>query len=234
MDHFEYIYANKAAEYHEMIIPEDVDGNLLSALEEIEPLKGKRILDLGSGTGRIPLLFYPLTAQITALDLNYPMLEEQKIQRDRLNKEWPIVNGDMRALPFSSNWADVVMAGWAIGHLRGWYENDWKDQISMILREMKRVVVNRGTLIIMETLSTGSLEPQPPTPGLGELYEWFEQEWGFTKKKISTDYLFESLEDAINKTEFFFGPELAQLIREHNWVRLPEWTGIWSMKVEKS
>ncbi|MCJ7625311.1 MAG: class I SAM-dependent methyltransferase, partial [Anaerolineaceae bacterium] len=195
--------------------------------------QGCRILDLGSGTGRMPLLLQHLSEKITAVDLNYPMLEEQKIQQNVFPQKWPLINADMRFLPFPSNSADVITAGWAIGHLRGWYEHDWKDQICKILREMKRVVVNKGTLIIMETLSTGSLKPQPPTAGLGELYQWFEREWGFSKKKISTDYLFENLEDAINKTEFFFGPELTQLIRKHNWVRLPEWTGIWSMKVEK-
>ncbi len=32
-------------------------------------------------------------------------------------------------------------------------------------------------------------------------------------------------------TEFFFGAELAQMIRQNNWVRLPEWTGVWGKRV---
>jgi ubiquinone/menaquinone biosynthesis C-methylase UbiE len=234
MDHYKYIYANKAAEYHELILPEDVDGNLLAAIKEIVSLKRCRVLDLGSGTGRLPLLLHSMSATITALDLNYPMLMEQKTQQGKIQNEWPLVNGDMRFLPFSSDSTDVIMAGWAIGHLRGWYEKDWKHQIGLILREMMRVVVDKGTLIIMETLSTGSINPIPPTAGLAELYAWFENEWGFTRNQISTDYQFQDIDDAVAKTEFFFGVELSQKIREYNWVRLPEWTGIWSMKVIKS
>lgn len=233
MDHFKYIYANRAAEYHEMILPEDIDSNLLAVITKIVSLKGCRILDLGSGTGRMPLLLHPLSGKIAALDLNYPMLKEQEIQQSKIQKKWPLVNADMRFLPFPSNWADVIMAGWAIGHLRSWYESDWQYQIGLILREMKRVVVNQGTLIIMETLSTGSLEPKPPTSGLADLYEWFESEWGFAQDQISTDYLFRDIDDAVAKTEFFFGSELSKKIRKFNWVRLPEWTGIWSMKVIK-
>jgi len=33
MDHFKHIYAHRAAAYHRLITPEDVDGNLLPALE---------------------------------------------------------------------------------------------------------------------------------------------------------------------------------------------------------
>ena len=35
MDHFIDIYLNKADKYHQMITPEDVDGNLLPALERV-------------------------------------------------------------------------------------------------------------------------------------------------------------------------------------------------------
>ena len=227
MDHFEYIYANCAREYHEMIDPEDVDNNLLKALSEIVDLKNKRLLDLGSGTGRIPLLLNKVTKKTIALDLNFPMLLENKKQQEAVGGNWPLINCDMRCLPFSENWADVITAGWAIGHLRAWYEDSWQNQIGKILREMQRLAVKGGTLIIMETLSTGSLVAQPPTPGLAELYAWFENEWGFTRKQISTDYQYSSVEEAVKKTEFFFGSEMAEQIRKNQWSRLPEWTGIW-------
>jgi hypothetical protein len=32
---------------------------------------------------------------------------------------------------------------------------------------------------------------------------------------------------AVARTEFFFGPELAEKIRANGWARLPEWTGVW-------
>jgi len=231
MDHFEEIYATKAEAYHEMIAPEDVDGNLLATLEQIASLENISLLDLGSGTGRIPILLHDTVKQVIVLDLNYPMLREQGNQRRNLDATWPLVNGDNRMLPFLDGWADVVTAGWALGHLRAWFAEDWRNQIGKILDEMERVAVPGGSLIIMETLTTGALKPAPPTPELAEYYAWLEDSWGYKRHTIQTDYQFASVDEAVAKTEFFFGPELADLIRINGWARLPEWTGVWSKRL---
>lgn len=231
MDHFEKIYATKAKEYHQLIIPEDVEGNLLTAIQQLVSLGNTTLLDLGSGTGRIPILVHNLVKQVIALDLNYPMLREQKKQQQHILASWPLVNGDNRLLPFSADWADVVTAGWTIGHLRGWFEDDWHNQIGRILTEMERVVVPGGWILIMETLTTGALEPAPPTSGLAEYYAWLESDRGYTRLTIQTDYQFTSVDEAVERTEFFFGPELAEMIRQNEWTRLPEWTGLWSKQV---
>jgi len=229
MDHFRQIYSRRAADYHRMIAPEDTDGNLGQTLQRHIP-RGKRILDLGTGTGRLPLLLASEAAQIVGLDLHWDMLRENAIQREQVNSNWGLVQGDMRELPFPSAWAEVVTAGWAIGHLRGWYADDWQNQIGRILREMHRMAAPGGVLIIMETLTTGSLTPAPPTEGLAEYYVWLENEWGFTRETISTDYQFASAEQAAARSEFFFGPEMAEKIRANGWARLPEWTGVWSKR----
>jgi ubiquinone/menaquinone biosynthesis C-methylase UbiE len=231
MDHFQAIYAARAAEYHRMIAAEDHDGQLLPAIERVAQLRGKRVLDLGTGTGRLPLLIDGLAAQVVGLDLHRDMLRQNAAQRQLQGGRWPLVQGDMRHLPLRSAWADVVTAGWAIGHLRSWFADDWQAQIGRVLREMHRVVAPGGALIIMETLSTGSLTPAPPHAALAEYYEWLEQEWGFSRATISTDYRFGSVDEAVARTEFFFGADLAAKIREHGWARLPEWTGVWSKQV---
>jgi hypothetical protein len=71
------------------------------------------------------------------------------------------------------------------------------------------------------------LTPAPPTPGLANYYAWLENEWGFSRQQIQTDYQFWDLDEAIELANFFFGAELADKVRENNWVRLPEWTGVW-------
>ncbi|MCK6627227.1 MAG: class I SAM-dependent methyltransferase [Anaerolineae bacterium] len=231
MDHFRHIYSHCAADYHRMITPEDWEGHLLPALQRVTSLTGQRILDLGTGSGRLPLLLGATAAQIVGLDLHAAMLQEQQRQRERIGGRWGLVQGDMRALPFPGGWAEVVTAGWAIGHLRGWYPQDWQAQIGQVVQEMHRVVKPGGALIIMETLTTGSLTPAPPTPGLAEYYAWLENEWGFTRQTIRTDYQFASVEEAAGQTEFFFGPELAATIRRNGWATLPEWTGVWGKPV---
>lgn len=230
MDHYQQIYSRRAADYQRMIAAEDVDGNLLTALQEITSLRGKRILDLGSGTGRLPVL---ITAgdekpgQIVGLDLQSAMLKENLRQRGARVGTWSLLQGDMRRLPLAAGWADVVIAGWAVGHLTGWYPKSWQDEIGQVLLEMQRMVVRGGWLIILETLGTGSLTPAPPASSLAALYAWLEGEWGFTMRTIPTDYQFANIEDAVRKTEFFFGAGLAERIRAHGWARLPEWTGVW-------
>ena len=231
MDHFRKIYTDQAAEYHHMIHQEDADGNLLPALQEIVNLTNATLLDLGSGSGRIPILTHTLVNRVIALDLYFPMLAEQAIQQAQLARTWPLVNADNRRLPFPGNWVDVITAGWTIGHLRDWYPQDWQDQMGSILAEMERVVVPGGTVIILETLSTGSLTPAPPNPGLAEYYHWLETKWDYTHRTIQTDYQFATLEQAIARTEFFFGPEMGALIRANNWTRLPEWTGVWFKQI---
>ena len=227
MDHFQHIYSSHAADYHRLIAPEDAGGHLARTLRRLI-LPGKRILDLGTGTGRLPLLLAREAAQMVGLDLHGDMLRENAVQRQLVNGNWGLVRGDMRELPFPTGWADVVMAGWAIGHLRDWYADEWQTQIGRVLREMRRVAAPGGVIIILETLGTGSLIPAPPTEGLAEYYAWLESEWGFRRETISTDYQFASVNEAAERSEFFFGPDMAAKIRANAWARLPEWTGVWS------
>jgi ubiquinone/menaquinone biosynthesis C-methylase UbiE len=214
-----------------MIAVEDVDGNLLKTLQALSPLANQRVLDLGSGTGRLPLLLHDKVQSITALELQMAMLAEQAVQRARVGGRWPLLCADIRALPLPAACADLVLAGWAIGHMRAWFEADWKTHIGRAVSEMQRVAAPGGQVIIMETYSTGSLIAQPPTPGLAEYYAWLEQDFGFTRQVIQTDYQYASVEEAAQCTGFFFGPELVAAIRANGWARLPEWTGVWSKTV---
>jgi ubiquinone/menaquinone biosynthesis C-methylase UbiE len=159
------------------------------------------------------------------------MLRENQEQRRLVMGGWELVQGDMRRLPIREGWADLVIAGWAIGHLRSWYQADWQAQIGDILMEMQRAARPGGTLIIVETLTTGSMEPAPPTPELADYYAWLEEKQGFTRQTIRTDYRFSSVEEAVSGTEFFFGPGLAASIRQNRWARVPGWTGVWSKSI---
>jgi ubiquinone/menaquinone biosynthesis C-methylase UbiE len=222
------IYTSRAAAYQRMIAAEDVEGNLLPALLAAAPLAEKRLLDVGGGTGRIPTLTHMLGAHVVSIDLHRPMLREQRVQRERLGGGWPLLQGDMRRLPFASAGFDGVIAGWSIGHLVGWHPHDWRTPIGQVLHEMLRVARPEGALVILETLGTGALSPAPPHAGLAAYYAWLEQAWGFKRQVIQTDYQFASVEEAVACTHFFFGGELAAEIRRNQWARVPEWTGLWS------
>jgi ubiquinone/menaquinone biosynthesis C-methylase UbiE len=215
------IYRHQGTNYQRMIEAEDWLGNLAKAFSGLLPLERKlTLLDLGSGTGRIPRLLRNKVDQIVALDLHREMLKQQQPNTQ-------IIQADMRRLPFPAHHFDVSSAGWAIGHLCGWYPECWHMQVRGVLEEMHRSVKPGGKLIIMETLSTGALQPAPPTPALAELYAWFEDVWGFEHQTITTDYLFSSPKEAKACLGFFFGEDLIQKIDHYQWSQVPEWTSIW-------
>jgi ubiquinone/menaquinone biosynthesis C-methylase UbiE len=219
------IYLHHGAAYQAMIAAEDFQDNLATSLHQIIPPASKTLLDLGSGTGRLPRILANDFEQITALDLHRNMLLQQQAE-----KNLSIIQGDMRMLPIPHHQFDVVSAGWAIGHLTGWYPDNWQEHVSMVLHEMQRTVKPGGVIIIMETMSTGATQPAPPVPWLATLYDWFESAWGLQRQVIPTDYLFASVEQAKSLTGFFFGEELVDQIEKNQWQQLPEWTGIWWKK----
>jgi ubiquinone/menaquinone biosynthesis C-methylase UbiE len=233
MDHFQKIYQNQARDYHQMIASEDVDGNLLPAILKRATLEDARLLDIGSGTGRIPLLSHRLAGRVTALDFSLAMLEESARQRELQVGHWDLVQGDMAKLPFLTSSFDLVFAAWAIGHQRFWFTDNWKSPIENILAEMERVVVPNGTLLILETLGTGQTRPGPPGPELAEYYTWLETQHGYRQDVIQTDYDFPSVEDAVQQTKFFFGDAVVSLIETNLWSRLPEWSGLWWKMAEE-
>jgi ubiquinone/menaquinone biosynthesis C-methylase UbiE len=228
-DHFIHIYRHHAATYQEMIAFEDVEGNLPRLLQEITLFNGKSILDLGSGTGRLPQLFP--NAEITCLDLHMAMLQENQRQRELAGGNWGLLQGDGRKLPFPDKLFEVITAGWAFGHFIGWYPETWKSEIAKVLEEIYRVSATQAVIIIIETMTTGSLEPAPPHEGLAAYYDLLETEYGFDRQVVSTDYQFDHLDQASRYAQFFFGDELAQKVRVNDWVRLPEWTGVWSKRL---
>jgi ubiquinone/menaquinone biosynthesis C-methylase UbiE len=232
MDHFNRIYSTQAAGYQRMISAEDVDGNLLPAILDQVSLAGRVVLDLGTGTGRLPIQCRTESARFVALDRQIAMLVEQQRLRDELGGRWPLVLGDMDRLPFKAGSFDVLMAGWALGHATEWYPESWLTRIAGVIGEMQRVLRRPGALIILETMGTGALQPAPPAPALAEYYAWLEQQAGFAHTVIQTDYQFSSVEDAEQQMSFFFGPEMGALVRRNNWSRVPEWTGMWIRNYE--
>lgn len=227
MGHYQNIYRHHAHLYDCLISAEDADQHLLPAMERLLDFEGKRILDIGTGTGRIPQLLQPMVRQVYGLDLHLGMLQEQALKPFQSGGNWQLVQADLRRLPFPGGFFDGVTAGWAIGHFQSWFSKNWSAQVDGAIQEMVRVTRPGGSLMIIETLGTGSLEPAPPSIGLGNYYHRLEKYWGFIRTIITTDYKFQNLDEAVDLSRFFFGEQLADRVRQNKWVRLPEWTGIW-------
>jgi ubiquinone/menaquinone biosynthesis C-methylase UbiE len=140
---------------------------------------------------------------------------------------WRLGAADNRRLPLKARTADLVIAGWSLGHSVAWYPDTLRREIGRALAEMARVLRPGGAIIILETLGTNRQSPHPPTPGLADYYDWLENAHGFRRTWVRTDYRFASAQEAESLTRFFFGDEMADDILAGNSAIVPECTGVW-------
>ncbi len=231
MPTFEEIYAAHADDYDNLVEREDHEGQVLAAIQKIHPLEGSDVVELGAGTGRITRQLVPFVKTIRAFDGSAHMLS---VARQRLEKtghsNWLLDVADNVALPVADASADLSVAGWSFGHQTAWAEEQWRQTIGAAVNEMQRVLRPGGSAIILETLGTGVSEPAPPNEALAAYYQWLEQDRGFQKTWIRTDYEFSSLDEAVRLFRFFFGEARAQRVFERGSVIVPECTGVWYSK----
>ncbi len=234
MNHWKDLYNKHTDRYERLVQHEDVAGNLLPALAKICDLPGARVVEFGAGTGRITSRLAPLVQQVWAFDLTPAMVRmahRKRIQGKVMN--WQTAVSDSRAMPLPNSCADVAIEGWSFVQIVTWHFDDWQKQLDRALREMMRVVKAEGTAVLIETLGTGTTNPNPPEP-FTPVYNHFEQHWGFASTWIRTDYHFPSFETACAIVEPVFGPAmLEKFIEIDAGVSLPECTGIWWRKVER-
>jgi ubiquinone/menaquinone biosynthesis C-methylase UbiE len=98
-------------------------------------LKGKKVLDIGAGTGRLSLKLAQAGAEVTALDVSEKMLDELT----RKNKKIKTVIGDAESLPFENETFDLATAAFLIVHL--------KDP-TRFFDEVYRVLKNEGLFLV--------------------------------------------------------------------------------------
>jgi len=228
-DH-ETIYDQHPGEYEELVSREDYQGNLLPAIEKIIDLDGIDVVESGAGTGRLTRLYAPKVKSVLACDIAPAMLNHGK-ELNRLsgldNIEYKVA--DHRDLPGKDKSADLVISGWSVSYFASWNVDRWQEQTKKTIDEMMRILRPGGTVLIIETLGTGSETPKAPTESLEKYYAFIEG-LGFKRSWIRTDYSFDSLEESEKIAGYFFGKEMKELIRKNKWQVLPECTGFWSLK----
>lgn len=222
------IYEEEAARYHELIAKQP---SLKKVIEEIRPVSGLDVVDLGAGSGRLTAVLADQAKSIIALDAYEPMLQ---VAAERLRlagyTNWNTQVADHRNLPLPDDSADLIVSGWSICYLGSDNLPDWKLNIQQVMNEMKRVLRTGGTIIIFETMGTGFETPNPPH-FLKQYYASLEQNYGFSHKWIRTDYTFESVEQSEQLTRFFFSDELADRVAQNKLVHLPECAGVWWLQL---
>src|SRR5436190_4436816 len=141
--------------------PARIYGHLAQVLVDFSPvpLRGRTILDLGSGTGAGSRAAMAAGARVIAVDLAADML--------RVERSWrpPAAAGDAVALPFRDAAFDVVVAPFSLNHL---------DDPARGVREATRV----GALLLASTYATDDDHPVKAAveAALGEL-GWQRPGW---------------------------------------------------------
>lgn len=223
------IYRSEPAAYDAMVTAEDCDGRLAPALAALVPLDGARLLDVGIGTGRVARQLAARCARVVGVDREAAMLAVARAHLEAVAPgRFELLVADATVLPVPSGEADVAVAGWALGHLRYERAAGWREEIGRAIAEMDRALKPGGTLVVIETLGTGSESPAPPSPELAEYVAWLEGDQGMRRTTLRTDYRFADAEAAARATGFFFGAAFAARVRAQGWARIPEWTGLWS------
>ena len=223
------IYQKYAEQYERLIQREDYQHRILRAIEQICPLKGLDVIDLGAGTGRLSRILAPKVNSVRAYDSSAHMLARAESCLHAMGlTNWQAGVADHRNVPAEDCSADLVVAGWSFCYLAVWGEDHWRAELEAGYKEMLRTLRPGGTIILMETLGTGEESPNPPQH-LQDYFKWLAEK-GFQKSWIRTDYRFRTLTEAAELSKFFFGETLGAEVAERKWIILPECTGIWTLK----
>jgi malonyl-CoA O-methyltransferase len=105
-----------------------------------DSLCGRRVLDIGCGSGRYLLHARRRGATLIGVDLSAAML------RTASDFGLPVVRGDVLHLPVSSGWADLVLCALTLGHTAA---------LATALSELARVLQVRGTALCSEPHPAG-------------------------------------------------------------------------------
>jgi SAM-dependent methyltransferase len=225
---FDLIYETRAEDYHALVTREDREGNLPAALRSIVDFAGTTVVEMGAGTGRLTGIVAAMAAAVRAFDRSAHMLGRAAEWLNELSLgNVTLAVAENRAIPLPDGSADVVIEGWSFGHAATDAGEAWEDAVLPLLGEAERLAKPGGSVILIETMGTGSRQPAAPGPVLPAFYAWLESRQGFRGRWIRTDYLFADLAEAERLVTFFFGSMTAHEVLASGQVVVPECTGIW-------
>lgn len=132
-------FNDRAAQYEKAAVVQYEIGERLFERLQYLTIKPRYILDLGCGPGVFSARlkkYYP-HAEVIGFDLAYNMLMQAKSKQGWL-KKWPLVAGDMSAMPFASGLFDLVFANQVV---------HWSPSLASLMREINRVMNKDGCLM---------------------------------------------------------------------------------------
>ena len=106
-------------------------------------VSGKKVLDIGTGPGTIPLHLARLHPGLDffGLDISFEMLKNALKHRERMGRSMPLTAAEGECLPFKNNSMDIVISLFSLHHM---------DNPGKLFTEVDRVLKPEGTLLIID------------------------------------------------------------------------------------
>jgi len=225
------IYKNYAVQYDELVSAEDYENNFTNFLLSKFDWNDSIVMEAGIGTGRVSKIYLDQIAYLYGFDREAHMLEAAGKNLLKWNDKLILAEGDNVSLPAVSKKADIFIEGWSFGHTMIENKATMNETFDQIFRSVKTNLKNGGKFIIIETMGTNVLTAAPPMEELTDFYSILQKDYGFKQEVISTDYRFESLEEAVRICGFFFGEDMGKEIQKKGSPVIGEYTGLFHLTV---
>lgn len=220
------IYQKHADRYDELVDAEDYLGNLPRFLLSLVKWQGARVLEAGTGTGRVTRFYAEHAAEIYCCDRSEHMLSRAVSNLSPFLPKIQFLTADNLTLPHFRKPLDIFIEGWSFGHVI-LEQDEVPSTTRKLLANIERNLLPGGMMIIIETLGTAVPTPEVPHPLLSKFYEELQHVHSFRSQILRTDYQFDSPSRAADVLGFFFGEEMRDIVLKMDSHIIPEWTGIW-------
>ena len=226
------VYEHHAAEYHALVSAEDHEGRLRGEIQSLLDWKNTRVLEAGTGTGRVTQWYVDRIRSAVLCDRSLHMLEFAAKSLEPHAHKLTFLVADNRQLPELEEKCDVFLEGWSIGHCITDCTSaaGVKATTAVLVDNARKNLIPGGTAILIETMGTNVDAPGAPNDRLAQFYEELEGKHGFEHRLIRTDYRFDSPERAAEVLAFFFGEEMGRRVSDKGDRVIPEWTGVWTRR----
>ena len=200
-------YHQEADVYEEFSRAEDAQRKILRRLRRL--VRGKRVVDIGCGTGKYAALLAAQTKSYTGIDRS---LEELRIARKRaVHGHVRFLHADATALPLPAQSADLVLASWVFGTIKT------LSRRALALREAERICAHGGRIIFIENDVGGSFERvrgRYPAVRRTQAYNrWLERHGLFVMERFTTTFGFSTIADARRVIGAIWGTRAAARVR---------------------
>ena len=223
------IYQNWANRYDELVSAEDYSGNLKNFLRNSVDWQDKTVLEAGIGTGRLTRFYIDLIHRCFGFDKEQHMLTRCQSNLQKYAQKITLSVRENLMLTAPDPKPDIFIEGWSFGHTIIQNQDNFDSIAPALIKRIKKCVSCNGTLIIVESEGTNVEEPTQKNESLALFFRMLEDDYGFTRTTLRTDYRFSTVADAVRIMSFFFGHQMADSIRKNMKTEIREFTGVWML-----